>query len=53
MIGRYLSEQIRFHVRGFMPDLYDTPFRNDLGISGEHIYLPRFDGVAALAMASA
>jgi choline dehydrogenase-like flavoprotein len=43
VIGRYLSEQIRFHVRGFLPDLYDTPFRNDLGISGEHIYLPRFN----------
>jgi choline dehydrogenase-like flavoprotein len=43
VVGRYLSEQIRFHVRGFLPDLYDTPFRNDLGISGEHIYLPRFN----------
>jgi len=43
VIGRYLCEQIRFHVRGFLPDLYDTPFRNDLGISGEHIYLPRFN----------
>jgi choline dehydrogenase-like flavoprotein len=43
VIGRYLCEQIRFHVRGVLPDLYDTPSRNDLGISGAHIYLPRFN----------
>jgi choline dehydrogenase-like flavoprotein len=43
VIGRYLCEQIRFHVRGVLPELYDTPSRNDLGISGAHIYLPRFN----------
>jgi choline dehydrogenase-like flavoprotein len=42
VIGRYLCEQIRFHIRGVMPELLGTPFRNDLGI-GEHIYLPRFN----------
>jgi choline dehydrogenase-like flavoprotein len=43
VIGRYLCEQIRFHVRGFLPELYGTPFQNSLGIGGEHVYLPRFN----------
>jgi choline dehydrogenase-like flavoprotein len=43
VIGRYLCEQIRFHVRGVLPDLLGTASRNDLGIGGEHIYLPRFN----------
>ncbi|HSB61541.1 MAG TPA: GMC family oxidoreductase, partial [Vicinamibacteria bacterium] len=43
VIGRYLCEQIRFHVRGFLPRLYDTGFRHDQGIGGEHVYLPRFN----------
>ncbi len=43
VIGRYLSEQIRLHVRGYLPDLLGTPTRNDRGIGGEHIYLPRFN----------
>jgi choline dehydrogenase-like flavoprotein len=43
VIGRYLCEQIRFHVRGFLPELYDGPFQNSLGIGGEHVYLPRFN----------
>ena len=30
-------------MRGFLPDLFGTPSRNDLGIGGEHIYLPRFN----------
>jgi len=43
VIGRYLSEQIRFHMYGFVPDLMGTPTRNDDGIGGEHIYMPRFN----------
>jgi len=43
VIGRYLCEQIRFHVRGYLPALAGTPTRNDRGISGEHIYMPRFN----------
>ena len=42
MIGRYLCEQIRVHARGFLPQLFGTPTRNDRGIGGEHIYMPRF-----------
>src|SRR3954469_9223896 len=43
VIGRYLSEQIRFHVRGYLPALAGTPTRNDRGIGGEHVYMPRFN----------
>jgi choline dehydrogenase-like flavoprotein len=43
VIGRYLCEQIRINVKGWLPALYDTPTRNDRGIGGEHIYLPRFN----------
>jgi len=43
VIGRYLCEQIRFHVRGWLPQLYGTPTRNDRGIGGAHIYMPRFN----------
>jgi choline dehydrogenase-like flavoprotein len=43
VVGRYLCEQIRFHVRGFLPELYGTATRNDRGIGGEHIYMPRFN----------
>jgi choline dehydrogenase-like flavoprotein len=43
VIGRYLSEQIRFHVRGYLPELVGTATRNDRGIGGEHIYMPRFN----------
>jgi choline dehydrogenase-like flavoprotein len=43
VIGRYLCEQIRFHVRGFLPTLYGTATRNDRGIGGEHVYMPRFN----------
>jgi choline dehydrogenase-like flavoprotein len=42
VIGRYLCEQIRFHVKGYLPDLFGTASKNDLGI-GEHIYMPRFN----------
>jgi choline dehydrogenase-like flavoprotein len=43
VIGRYLCEQIRFHARGYLPQLVGTPTRNDRGIGGEHIYMPRFN----------
>src|SRR5579871_490131 len=43
VIGHYLCEQIRFHVRAFLPQLYGRPATNDDGIGGEHIYLPRFN----------
>jgi choline dehydrogenase-like flavoprotein len=42
-IGRYLCEQIRFHVYGFMPELIGGPVYDDSGIGGEHVYLPRFN----------
>jgi choline dehydrogenase-like flavoprotein len=42
VIGRYLAEQIRFHMYGFLPELLGSPTRNDDGIGGEHIYMPRF-----------
>lgn len=43
VIGRYLCEQIRFHLYGFAPDLMGRPATNDDGIGGEHIYMPRFN----------
>lgn len=43
VIGRYLCEQIRFHASGYLPDLLGAPTRNDRGIGGEHIYMPRFN----------
>ena len=43
VIGRYLCEQIRFHMLGFAPELRGTKARNDDGIGGEHIYMPRFN----------
>jgi choline dehydrogenase-like flavoprotein len=43
VIGRYLSEQIRFAIRGFAPELIGTEVRNDDGIGGAHIYMPRFN----------
>jgi choline dehydrogenase-like flavoprotein len=43
VIGRYLVEQVRFHVQAFMPELLGGPVHNDDGISGEHVYLPRFN----------
>jgi len=42
-IGRYLCEQTRFHVYGFMPELIGGPVYDDSGIGGEHIYMPRFN----------
>ena len=43
VIGRYLCEQIRLNVAGYLPVLEGTPTRNDRGIGGEHIYMPRFN----------
>lgn len=43
VVGRYLCEQIRLHARGYLPALAGTATRNDRGISGEHIYMPRFN----------
>jgi choline dehydrogenase-like flavoprotein len=43
VIGRYLCEQIRLNVAGYLPALVGTPTRNDRGIGGEHIYVPRFN----------
>jgi choline dehydrogenase-like flavoprotein len=43
VIGKYLCEQVRFHVKGFLPSLYGRPASNDDGIGGEHIYMPRFN----------
>ena len=43
VIGRYLCEQFRFHVYAFAPQLFGRPATNDDGISGGHIYIPRFE----------
>ena len=43
VIGRYLSEQVRFHMFGFVPELMGAATQNDDGIGGEHIYMPRFN----------
>jgi choline dehydrogenase-like flavoprotein len=43
VIGRYLSEQIRFTVRGLATELMGGKVYNDDGIGGEHIYMPRFN----------
>jgi choline dehydrogenase-like flavoprotein len=43
VIGRYLSEQIRFSMRGFAPELLGGKVYNDDGIGGAHIYMPRFN----------
>ncbi len=43
VIGRYLCEQLRVHVAGYLPGLYGNGVQQDLGIGGEHIYMPRFN----------
>jgi choline dehydrogenase-like flavoprotein len=43
VIGRYLCEQVRFHMYAFLPELLGTKALNDDGISGEHMYMPRFN----------
>lgn len=44
IIGRYLCEQVRFHIYGFVPELMGKKTQNDDGIGGEHIYMPRWRG---------
>ncbi len=43
VIGRYLVEQFRLQVQAFAPELIGGPASNDDGISGGHIYIPRFE----------
>jgi choline dehydrogenase-like flavoprotein len=43
IIGRYLTEQVRFHIQAFAPELMGAKVMNDDGIGGEHIYMPRFN----------
>ena len=43
VIGRYLVEQFRIQVQAFAPELIGAPASNDDGISGGHIYVPRFE----------
>jgi choline dehydrogenase-like flavoprotein len=43
VVGRYLTEQVRLHMYGFVPELIGAPVQNDDGIGGEHVYLPRFN----------
>jgi choline dehydrogenase-like flavoprotein len=43
VIGRFLCEQIRLHAAGFMTSLYGSGYKQDWGIGGEHIYMPRFN----------
>ena len=43
VIGRYLSEQISFTMRGFAPELLGGKVYNDDGIGGAHMYMPRFN----------
>ncbi len=43
VIGRYLVEQVRLHVEAFAPQLIGQAASNDDGISGGHIYMPRFE----------
>src|SRR5580692_2903276 len=43
VIGRYLTEQVRLHMYGFVPELRGAPVQNDDGIGGEHVYLPRYN----------
>ena len=42
VIGRYLCEQIRVHVSGYLTTLSGKEAVHDYGAGGEHIYLPRF-----------
>ena len=42
-LGRNYVEQVRFHMRGFLPQLFDAGYTNDDGIGGGHLYIPRFN----------
>lgn len=43
VIGRYLTEQFRFVVQAIVPGLVGRAASNDDGISGGHVYIPRFE----------
>lgn len=43
VIGKYFTEQFRFHATAFLPHLYGRETSHDSGIGGEHIYMPRFN----------
>lgn len=43
VIGKYLCEQVRIHVKAFLPELYGKETTNDDGIGGAHMYMPRFN----------
>ena len=43
VIGRFLTEQIRLNVKGFMPSLVGQAIVRDYGAGGEHSYMPRFN----------
>ena len=43
VIGRYLTEQVRLHMYGLVPDLLGAKVYNDDGLGGEHAYLPRYN----------
>lgn len=43
VVGRYLCEQVRINVGGWLPALMGGRPSNDRGIGGEHVYLPRFN----------
>ncbi len=43
VLGKYFTEQFRFHVTTFLPHLYGRETTHDSGIGGEHIYMPRFN----------
>jgi choline dehydrogenase-like flavoprotein len=42
-VGRNYCEQIMVHVQGYVPRLYGGPYSNEDGISGGHLYVPRFN----------
>ncbi len=43
VIGRYLVEQFRLQIQAIAPELVGAPASNDDGISGAHMYIPRFE----------
>ena len=42
-VGRNYCEQVRTHIQAFLPQLFDAGYSNDDGISGAHVYIPRFN----------
>ncbi len=43
VIGKYLCEQVRIHVKAFLPELFGRETTNEDGIGGAHMYMPRFN----------